>query len=39
MMQGVDVVERLANDRQEPTLNQPDRVNRRCNLSPYPEWR
>ncbi|WP_295430932.1 hypothetical protein [uncultured Thiodictyon sp.] len=39
LMQSVDEVERRVNDRQEPTLNQPDRVKGRCNLSPYPAWR
>ncbi len=38
LMQGVEVVERLMNDRQELTLNQPERVNGRYNPHPYPEW-
>ncbi len=37
-MQGVEVVERLMNDRQELTLNEPERVNGRYNPHPYPEW-
>jgi len=39
MMQGVEVVERLLNGRQELTLNQPELVNGRYNQNPYPEWR
>jgi len=38
MMQGVEVVERLVNGRQELTLNQPELVNGRYNQNPYPEW-
>lgn len=39
LMQGVEVVERLVNGRQELTLNQPELVNGRYNPSPYPDWR
>jgi hypothetical protein len=38
-MQGVEVIDRLVNDRQELTLNQPALVNGRYNPSLYPEWR
>lgn len=38
LMQGVEVVERLMNGRQELTLHNPNLVNGRYNTWPYPEW-
>jgi protoporphyrinogen oxidase len=36
-MQGVEAVDRILYDRDEPTLHQPDRVNQRYNPFPYTE--
>ncbi|EGV17445.1 protoporphyrinogen/coproporphyrinogen oxidase [Thiocapsa marina] len=38
MMQGVEIIERLVNGREELTLNRAELVNGRYNEDPYPEW-
>ncbi len=38
LMQGIEVIERLLNQRPELTLNQPALVNGRYNPHPFPEW-